>query len=199
MYLQSCVVIVCINTILENVDAHKLMGIYINKNLKWNVHISYIYNKMMARMHRLKRLTFYLTYDMKKLFYNAYIMSVFDYCCPVWANVSNSELSKVKNIQKKAARIILKRSNGNSAVSLFNDLKWLSFDNRLNYHIGVMTYKIINGQTPKYMGNLISMSQNSSYNLRSSTNHNLAILKRPKTSYMYLQNTFGNSSRMVSF
>jgi len=78
-------------------------------------------------------------------------MSVFDYCCPVWANVSNSELSKVKNNQKKAARIILKRSNGNSAMSLFNDLKWLSFDNRLNYHIGVMTYKIINEQTPKYM------------------------------------------------
>ena len=67
-------------------------------------------------------------------------MSVFDYCCPVWVNVSNSELSKVKNIKKRAARIILKRSNGNSAVSLFNDLKWL-FDNRLNYHIGVMTYK----------------------------------------------------------
>jgi len=60
-----------------------------------------------------------------KKFYNAYIMSVFDYCCPVWANVSNSELSNVKNIQKRAARNILKRSNGNSAVCLFNDLKWL--------------------------------------------------------------------------
>jgi len=113
----------------------------------------------------------------------------------VWANVSNSELSKVKNIQKRAAIIILKRSNGNSAVSLFNELTWLSFDDRLNYHIGVMTYKIINGQTPKYMGNLISMSQNTSYNLRSSTNHNLAILKCPKTNC--LQNTFGYPSRMV--
>jgi len=35
-------------------------------------------------------------------------MSMFDYCCPVWANVSNPELSNVKNIQKRAARIILK-------------------------------------------------------------------------------------------
>jgi len=69
-------------------------------------------------------------------------MSVFDYCCPLWANVSSSELSKVKNIQKKSAKIILKKTNGNSAVSLFNKLEWLSFDNILNYHIGVMTYKI---------------------------------------------------------
>jgi len=30
-------------TILENVDTHKLMGVYINKNLKWNPHISYVY------------------------------------------------------------------------------------------------------------------------------------------------------------
>jgi len=52
-------------------------------------------------------------------------------------NCSNSEISNVKNIKniyKRAAKIILKRSNGNSEVSLFNELKWLSFDNRLNYH-----------------------------------------------------------------
>jgi len=121
-------------------------------------------------------------------------MSVFDYCCPVWANVSNSELPKVKSIQKRAAKIILKRSNGNSAVFLFNEFKWLSFDKRLNYHIGVMTYTILYGQTPKNMCNIISVSHNTSYNLRSSTNHNLAILKRPKTNY--LQNTFGYSSRV---
>jgi len=70
---QSSLNIYINETILENVDAHKLMRIYINKNLKWNVHISYIYNKMMSRIHLLKRLTFYLTYDMKKLFYNACI------------------------------------------------------------------------------------------------------------------------------
>ena len=98
---------------------------------------------MMTRIYLLKRLTLYLIYDMKKLFYNAYYMSVFDYCCPVWANVSNSELSKVKSIQKSASKIILKRSNGNFAVFLYNELKWLSFDNRLNYHIGVMTYKVL--------------------------------------------------------
>jgi len=57
-----------------------------------------------------------------------------------------------------------------------------------------MTYTIYNGHTPKFMGNLLSMSQNSSYKVRSSTNH-LAILKRLKTNY--LQNTFGYSSRMV--
>ena len=112
---------------------------------------------MMDQIHLLKRLTFYLTYVMKKLFYNAYIMSVFDYCCPFWANGPNSELSMIKNIKKGAAKIILKRSNGNSAVPLFNELKWLSFDTRLNYHIGVITYKILHRHTPKYMDNLISL------------------------------------------
>jgi len=44
--------------------------------------------------------------------YNAYIMSVFDYCCLVWANVSNSELhlSKVFRTFRKEqlSRLILK-------------------------------------------------------------------------------------------
>jgi len=40
---QSSLNIFVQETILKNVDAHKRRGIYINKNLKWNVHISFIY------------------------------------------------------------------------------------------------------------------------------------------------------------
>jgi len=89
---QSSLNIYINETILENVDTHKLMGVYIYKNLKWNPHILYIYNKMMSRRYLLKRLTFYLRYDMKKLFYNAYIRTVFDYSCLVLANVSKSDI-----------------------------------------------------------------------------------------------------------
>jgi len=92
---------------------------------------------------------------MKKLFYKP----TFCLCLIIGKSIQFSTI-KGKEHLEKTARIILNRSNGNSAVSLFNKLKWLSFDNRLNYHIGVMTYKILNGHIPKYMGNLISMSHN---------------------------------------
>jgi len=45
---QSSLNIQINETLLENVVTHKLMGIYINKNLKWNQHIKYIFNKMMS-------------------------------------------------------------------------------------------------------------------------------------------------------
>ena len=77
-------------------------------------------------------------------------------------------------------------------IFLCNDCPDDQYLNCSNYN---PAFKILNGQTPIYMCNLISVSHNTSYNLRSSTNHKLAILKRPKTNY--LQNTFGYSSRMV--
>ena len=43
----------------------------------------------------LRRLTPYLTFEMKKLFYNSYMLFQMDYCCVVWANVSSSSLNKV--------------------------------------------------------------------------------------------------------
>ena len=45
------------------VDTHTLTGVKTNKNLKWNPHISFIFNKMMSRIYLLKRLTFNHTFD----------------------------------------------------------------------------------------------------------------------------------------
>ena len=183
------------NVELENVTSHKLMGVYINSNLKWSKQCSYVYNKMQSRLHLLKRLSSYLTSDMKVLFYNAHILSIFDYCCPVWANTTKTEIMKVYNVQKKAAKIILKKGNGYQALTLYKELNWLSFENRLRYHTAILIYKVINGECPAYMTNLISIASNNSYNLRSSTNLSITIKQFPRTKY--LKNSFVFLSRNV--
>ena len=76
---------------------------------------------------------------------------MFDYYCPVWANVSISGISKVKNSQKKAAISILG-----------------PFHKILRYLKAVKTYILLNGHTLQYMANLNALSHNKSYNLRSS-------------------------------
>ena len=54
----------------------------------------------------MRRINYFLTDEMKKLFYNAYIMSIFEYCCTVWSNGNLRSVNKIVKIQSRAARII---------------------------------------------------------------------------------------------
>ena len=110
---------------------------------------------------------------MKQLFYSSYILPCFDYCCPVWGRNTKQNLSRTSMLQKKAARIILGASMRTPSKDLFTQLRWLSFDNRFHYHTALLIYKSLNNLTPKYIKGIISLSNNSSYNLRSATRHDI--------------------------
>jgi len=40
----------------------------------------------------LKRVSYYMTHNMKVMFSNAYIQSTFDYCCPIWGSSKKRKL-----------------------------------------------------------------------------------------------------------
>jgi hypothetical protein len=43
----------------------------------------------------------------KILFFNSYILPIFDFCCTVWGNCSEAGIQRITKLQKRAARIIL--------------------------------------------------------------------------------------------
>ena len=62
-------------------------------------------------------------------------------------------------------------------------MKWLTFTDRCKYQTAVLVYKIRNNMVPSYMADLIDFSNDKSYTLRSSTNHDLVVHSLPKTNY----------------
>ena len=99
---------------------------------------------------------------MKLMYYNAYIMSTFDYCCTIWGKGAHVK-DTITKIQKRAARIILNKPLRTSSKEMFDELKWLSFDKRYDYHIGLLVYKCINNSAPKYISSLFEISNNNIY------------------------------------
>jgi hypothetical protein len=43
----------------------------------------------------------------KILFFNSYILPIFDFCCTVWWDCSEEGIQRITKLQKRAARIIL--------------------------------------------------------------------------------------------
>ena len=169
------------DTVLENVTEQKILGVYIDNMLNWHVQIDYVCKKINSKISLLKRILYLLSDDMKMLFYNSYILPVFDYCCIIWGKDNKSYINKVHKLQKRIAKIILNKPLRSPTIGLYRELNWLSFSDRCKYNIAVLVYKTINNLAPSYLLELLSFSQNDKYCLRSSNHHDLVLMKRPRT------------------
>ena len=149
--------------------------------------------KLNSKIALLKRISYCLTYDMKLLFYNAYIMSTFDYCCTVWGNGKLIQ-NTIYKTQKRVARLILNKPVQTNSIEMFTKLKWLPFSKRYQYHIAILIFKASNSLVPHYISNLLTFSNNKSYKLRSIDRKDL-IHHKARTNY--LKQSFSYNSTLV--
>ncbi|KAL9976294.1 hypothetical protein ACROYT_G013577 [Oculina patagonica] len=75
------------NTRLDEATDEKILGVKIDKHLKWDKHIDYLISKLNSRICLLKRARCYLTTHCRKLLYNATIKPILEYCCTVWGEM----------------------------------------------------------------------------------------------------------------
>ena len=93
---------------LGTVDAHKVLGVTIQSNLKWDLHINEVVAKASKRLHILRVLKRGRVppADLLKVYF-VLIRSVLEYCCPVWHNALPIKLpDSIERVQKWALRII---------------------------------------------------------------------------------------------
>ena len=150
-------------------------------------------SKVNSKLSLLKRISYFLTLDMKRLFYNSYIMSSFDYCCPVWAKHKQIHTRKLFTLQKRVGKLILQKPMRTASNIIFDELKWLTFENRVKYHTGILVYKTLNNQCPAYMKDIISFSRNENYSLRSSSKKDIACFRY---NTQYKKRSFAIQSRL---
>ena len=89
---------------LELVTSHKVLGLVIQNNLKWNNHIESIVTKGSKRLHILRVLR-RGGVEINDLIttYTALIRSLLEYCCVVWHHALPSYLSQeLERVQKRA-------------------------------------------------------------------------------------------------
>ena len=179
---------------IENVESQKLLGIHIDNKLTWKTHIDKVCKKLVSKLFLLKRIQYFLTPEMKQLFYNAYITPTFDYGCITWHNANKKEVNRVLKLQKRIARIVNNCEKSTSTDYIFKQYKWLTFPNRCKYFIGLMVYKSVHNLTPTYINELVTFSTNKTYSLRSQARKDITH-KRAHTTY--LQKTFSYSSMAI--
>ena len=182
------------NNRITNVELQKLLGVYIDKNLTWKLHIDKTCKKLVSKLFLLKRIQYFLTPDVKQLFYNAYITPIFDYGCLIWSKANTVDIHRITKLQTRAARIMLNEHRDKSSYEMLRTLNWLAFPVRCKYFIGLLIFKAINNLTPSYISDLITFSSNNTYVLRSVAKRDISHNK-PNTNY--LKKTFSYSGMEI--
>ena len=60
-----------------------------------------------------------------------------------------------------------------NSEEMFNQLGWLPFNSRVDYHLAIFSYKALNGMLPDSVGDLFKLCKESTtYSLRSCSNNN---------------------------
>ena len=109
---------------IKQVEFTKSLGVYIDQNLTWNVHIEDISKKIASCIGILKRSRSFVPFETLLCIYNALVQPHFDYCSVVWGNCNKSLSIKLQKLQNHTASILTSSSYDADADDLFVRLGW---------------------------------------------------------------------------
>ena len=137
-----------VNSDIEHVDGQKLLGVTVDKHLSFDVHVEELCKKLSQRIAVLRKIRRFIPIEQRILYYNAMIKQVMLYGSTIWSNCSADNLTRILNLQKRAAREILGADTRSNSVNLFNKSGWLSFYGEAEVKKCSLVLKRLQGNCP---------------------------------------------------
>ena len=109
---------------IKQVNYAKSLGVYVDCNLSWNIHVDKLCKKIASGIGALKRIRpFVPNYTLLSIFKSS-LQPHFDYCSVVWGNCSKTLSNKLQKLQNRATRILTFSSFDANADTLIEKLGW---------------------------------------------------------------------------
>ena len=124
----------------------KYLGVTISDNLSWNSHISNICYKANSIVNFLHRNFKDCSLSVKSKLYNTYVRPSLEYCSSVWDPYTDTNISQLERVQKRAARFTHKNFSREVRVTpMLQQLGWDPLSERRAKAKTTLLYKALNG------------------------------------------------------
>ena len=160
------------DTQIDVVSSHKHLGITLSDNLKWNDHVHSSVTKAGQKVDILSRLMYKVDRYTLNVLYKTFVRPTLEYGDVLLCNLTENQKYDIEMVQKRAGRIISGATRGVPRNIIYTELGWESLEKRRERHCILYFHKILHGQTPAFLSDLLPgyVQERVPYNLRNAQN-----------------------------
>ena len=150
------------NHVINNCEQVKLLGITLDNDLTFNMHISKLCKKASQKVHALSRVCHYMTISQRRIIMKAFIESQFGYCPLVLMLHSRTLNLRINKIHERALRLVY-----NDSITTFKEL--LRLDKSFTIHernvqsLAIEVFKVVHNLSPEIMREVFVLKQSQKY------------------------------------
>ena len=147
------------NEMIWESQSEKLLGMTVDKNLNFNLHLKSLCKKVNQKVSALARIARILPFQKRRIILKSFIESQFSYCPLVWMFCSRTLNRKINHIHERALRLVYQDYS-----STFEDL--LKKDNSLTFHhrnihqVAIEMFKAKHDLSPPFMKEIFCPKEN---------------------------------------
>ena len=152
-----------INTPTEDIKpikSEKLLGIFIQNNLKWTDYIQNneksLIKQLTSRLNALRMICGVASFKARLMIANGIFCSKLIFQISLWGGTEDFLLNSLQIVQNKAARSVTRRGKYTPIVELLRQCGWLSVRQLTFYHSVILIYKTLQTTYPKYIYNKLA-------------------------------------------
>ena len=133
------------------------LGVCLDPTLSFQQQISSVCRICYLELRRISAIRHYLSEDVTKKLLCAFVLSRLDYCNLLLAGCPKYLLSKLQKVQNNAARLISRTTRSAHVTPMLHFLHLLSIEQRIQYKLSLLCFKVISHQAPIYLSELLHL------------------------------------------
>lgn len=144
-------------SLIEEVEVHKHLGLHIHENGNWHFHINYMIDKVTPRLNIFRSLKFKLSRKYLQTIYFSFIRPLLEYADIVWDNIPDYLTECLENIQLESARIVTGATKLCSKQKLYEDTGWEPLAHRREKHKIIKFHDMFHNKCPSYLNDIVPL------------------------------------------
>jgi hypothetical protein len=134
-------------TTLEETDETKYLGIFLQRDLRWNRQTEFATGKATKVLNFVRRNFYHVKPDVKEKLYHTLVRPHLDYATAAWDPYTSKNIESIEKVQRRAARFVTNTYGRDTSISgILASLGWSSMQDRRKSHRLSCLHKMINGQ-----------------------------------------------------
>ena len=142
------------NNVVEKVSSARFLGVIINENLSWKIHIDMIKHKMRAGLGAVMRIRSILSPKAMLSLYHSLLLSHVRYCITNWCFGNESKVQELQRICNKFIRLVFNLKRHDSVKMIMKQNGLLNIKQIYQVELAIFMYKTVKKSHPIALQNL---------------------------------------------